>query len=460
MLSKAVPDDATIASKWSIPPRFTKFPTTVSVNYSDRDFPAMPKQKSRQKSSTRKPDSSSSHTMQQPEPPSNQSEHRTQPMDASSTHSNATVVSGGTAFTKDDCTSLFMALTESMVEKFEKQNDQMMEIIRTQQIREAKQDEKIDKMMEAFMRLIPAKPQEIVPNQSHRLSPNYQATTNRPLSPRLPPIFQPGMAKMDTTYTGTLLQTWSSDQWRLKRTRHPSTPPTRTISPHLRPCLPTIQPDATEGDYSFSEFESRKSHDFTYRSHHSESSSSTDDSDSSESTYNVYDEDGLRRTVSNQNLLPEASKLDPYPIFQTPTKYPGPSITTLEPGNSTQITAYDQSTTLPGTDDETEWHGTDLNEGVRHPATTTTLSVDNRRGGRGGRGGRGHGHYKTNKHSQPTLPPHTNQYHQHDESVDPQISIANDHGRCLTSSVTPEKMPRPPLFQLTPLPQANPPPIP
>jgi hypothetical protein len=124
MLSKAAPDDATIASKWSAPPRSNKLPTMVSVNYSDLDFPVLPKQPTRQKPATRAANGSASNSMNHAQTTGQHPETRTHPTDASSsTHSNATAASGGTIFTKDDCASLFTSLTESMVDKFEKQTE-------------------------------------------------------------------------------------------------------------------------------------------------------------------------------------------------------------------------------------------------------------------------------------------------------------------------------------------------
>jgi hypothetical protein len=138
----------------------------------------------------------------------------------------------------------------------------MMEMFRTQQIREAKQDEKFDKMMEAFMRLIPAKHQELVPDQSQSMSPNYQATTNRPPSPRVPPTFQPAMAEMDTTYTGD--RPTDSVQRPMETEDTPPVHATNQDNFTVSSPLPTTQSDATEGDYSYSEFELRNSHDSIY----------------------------------------------------------------------------------------------------------------------------------------------------------------------------------------------------
>jgi hypothetical protein len=110
-----VTDDATIASKWSMPPQIGRNrnpPHVITVNYTPLHFPSLPKQNPRQGKESKET---------QPLDPSNKStvprtKNTTSNMDNSSNHSNASVTSGGTSFTKEDGQSLLTSLTELFME--------------------------------------------------------------------------------------------------------------------------------------------------------------------------------------------------------------------------------------------------------------------------------------------------------------------------------------------------------
>jgi hypothetical protein len=151
LLNKMSPEELTVVSQWKSPPTFNKLPTTVSVNYSDKNFPALKSKNSKK----------SARASTKAVPDKNQ---KSQPLDTASHHSHNTSASVGTALTRDECTSLYTHLTESIVTKM---NNQMLDMIKNQAdlaaererayaAREEKQDQKFDKMMQTFMQLLPS----------------------------------------------------------------------------------------------------------------------------------------------------------------------------------------------------------------------------------------------------------------------------------------------------------------
>jgi hypothetical protein len=145
------PEELTVVSQWKSPPTFNKLRTTVSVNYSDKKFPALKSKNSKK----------SARASTKAVPDKNQ---QSQPLDTASHHSHNASASVGAALTRDECTSLHTHLAESIVTKM---NNQMLDMIknqaklaakreRTYAAREAKQDLKFDKMMQTFMQLLPS----------------------------------------------------------------------------------------------------------------------------------------------------------------------------------------------------------------------------------------------------------------------------------------------------------------
>jgi hypothetical protein len=120
-----IPDNTMVASKWSQPPhigRNKRPPTTMMVNYTPTDFPALQK-KSRKEFTGKNPDTANRMTasLRGKRTPSN--------LDNTSTHFNASATLAGTPFTKEDGQSLFTSLTESFVEEMKCQAAQQHQTI-------------------------------------------------------------------------------------------------------------------------------------------------------------------------------------------------------------------------------------------------------------------------------------------------------------------------------------------
>jgi hypothetical protein len=116
-----IPNDATVASKWSQPPqigRTTNGPASArTVNYTPTNFPALRK-KARKGKTCQNSDTTdiSTATAQKKENINN--------IDSASTHSNASATSVGTTFTKEDGQSLFTSLTKSFIDDMKSQSAQ------------------------------------------------------------------------------------------------------------------------------------------------------------------------------------------------------------------------------------------------------------------------------------------------------------------------------------------------
>ncbi len=356
MLSKQPPDDATITSKWSSPPKMNKLPTSVSVNYSEANFPTL-QSKSKQR---KKGDNETTSKTSRP------NEMQGQPMEASSTHSKSTTASAGTAFTKDDCTSLFTTLTESIFDEFnskmlvmmEQQNkqaairekQQAIDAEKREDIRAARQTADIANMMQAFALMLQAPP------------PQQPRTKKRKKDKRKKPA--PTATEMETDYT--------------------SDPPMETENEN--------ESDDGDEEYPFSDPASNPNcaRSTSSASISSDSNSSSTSSDSTASTYNIYDQNGMRRTEENNNLLPTKPK-DPAP----PAIIAG--VVAAQKRDPTD--EYNDQYTGQGTDDEYQWNGSDIYAETPPKATkpskisprSTSPSPGRGRGGRGGRGGRSAG---------------------------------------------------------------------
>jgi hypothetical protein len=126
MLNAArVPDNATVVSKWSQPPKIGQNkhpPTTMTVNCTPTDFPDLNKinhQVDTRQSSTKDDQATA---------PSRKKSNGSN-FDNTSTHSNASATSAGTTFTKEDGQSLFTSLTESFLEDMKSQAAQQNKTI-------------------------------------------------------------------------------------------------------------------------------------------------------------------------------------------------------------------------------------------------------------------------------------------------------------------------------------------
>jgi hypothetical protein len=161
----AIPDDITVASRWSKPPQLNQQPPkAVIVNYTDQHFPP------------------TTNTRPQTNQPKNNHNHSTSAngkgslIDNSSNHSNASATSAGTTFTREDGQSLFTSLTESFMEDIKSQTEAVMQQNKTlmdmfaqqnelnkqhtareqlyreaQEAHNAKTDDKFAQMMTAFI---------------------------------------------------------------------------------------------------------------------------------------------------------------------------------------------------------------------------------------------------------------------------------------------------------------------
>jgi hypothetical protein len=315
-----VPDESTIASKWSAPPQINRPPTSVSVrNYSSQDFPALPKQP--HKSALRKTGGSVN----------SRNESDPHNIETTSTHSNASAVSAGTSFTRDECTSLFTTLTESIVGRFElqmaTQNNAMIAFQLAQAERENKQDLKFEKMMEAFMCLLPA------------------------------------------------VQKKTSKRERKAKKKAPSPPLRERPIPSDTPTDPTNRPmEESETDAEPADDEDSR--------HENGASSDNTPSISSADTYNIFDEDGRRRTAENHNLLQndysETDTVIPDDSFDTLPDLANDTAPVSDSTSGLELLEGAPATEPLGTDDEHEWRGTDLFEGV-NSITPTHNSNNNAR---------------------------------------------------------------------------------
>jgi hypothetical protein len=117
-----VPDEVTVASKWSQPPkigRSRQFPTDTTENYSTTDFPEIQKKPRRvqdRNGSTPTTDNSTGNSSRQKATGKNADQHLT--------NSNVSATSAGTSFTKEDGQSLFTTLAESFIEDMKSQTAQ------------------------------------------------------------------------------------------------------------------------------------------------------------------------------------------------------------------------------------------------------------------------------------------------------------------------------------------------
>jgi hypothetical protein len=125
MLNAArVPDNASIVSKWSQPPKIgrNKYPpTTMTVNYTPTDFPDL--NKTNHQANTRQSSAKDPAAAPSRKKPNGSN------FDNTSTHSNASATSAGTTFTKEDGQSLFTSLTESFLEDMKSQAAQQNKTI-------------------------------------------------------------------------------------------------------------------------------------------------------------------------------------------------------------------------------------------------------------------------------------------------------------------------------------------
>jgi hypothetical protein len=126
MLNAArVPDNATVVSKWSQPPKIGRNkhpPTTMTVDYTPTDFPDLKKtnHQANTRQTSAKDDQATSPLRKKPTGSN---------FDNTSTHSNASATSAGTTFTKEDGQSLFTSLTESFLEDMKSQAAQQNKTI-------------------------------------------------------------------------------------------------------------------------------------------------------------------------------------------------------------------------------------------------------------------------------------------------------------------------------------------
>jgi hypothetical protein len=98
--SMVVPDNATVASKWSkLPNTHRQPPRAISVNYSEKKLPDLTNTANSKKWKTHTADTSKTTAS-------------AAQIDTASNHSNASATSAGTTFTREDGQSLFTSLTE------------------------------------------------------------------------------------------------------------------------------------------------------------------------------------------------------------------------------------------------------------------------------------------------------------------------------------------------------------
>jgi hypothetical protein len=120
-----VPDNATVASKWSQPPKIGRNkhpPTAMTVNYTPTDFPDL--KKTNHQGNTRQTSEKDDHS-----PAPLQKKTTASNFNNTSTHSNTSATSAGTTFTKEDGQSLFTSLTESFLEDMKSQAAQQNKTI-------------------------------------------------------------------------------------------------------------------------------------------------------------------------------------------------------------------------------------------------------------------------------------------------------------------------------------------
>jgi hypothetical protein len=136
-----IPDDATVASKWSQPPqmgRNTSGPASArTVNYTPTNFPALRKnrkEKTGQNGDTTEIATTKAHKKE-----------NINNINNTSTHSNASTTSVGTTFTKEDGQSLFTSLTESLIDDMKSQSAQQNQTISDHISSQVKRDEEYRK---------------------------------------------------------------------------------------------------------------------------------------------------------------------------------------------------------------------------------------------------------------------------------------------------------------------------
>jgi hypothetical protein len=124
MFSNAITSDETTASsKWSQAPRENRPPTRqVTVNYTENNFPELRK---------KNPKNGNNQAWKQTPEKTNDSNETTRQTAMESTengsnHSNASPISAGTTFTKEDGVSLFTSLTDSFMTEMVQRNAEMM----------------------------------------------------------------------------------------------------------------------------------------------------------------------------------------------------------------------------------------------------------------------------------------------------------------------------------------------
>jgi hypothetical protein len=129
-----IPDEVTVASKWSQPPQRKGCncnpPKAITVNYTPTDFPDLQKMPKHEKY-----DNQNTTT-----PVSNKKKTTNKNSENDSTHSNVSATSAGTTFTKEDGQSLFTSLTESFMEEIKSQTAQQNKTIADLIANQLKQD--------------------------------------------------------------------------------------------------------------------------------------------------------------------------------------------------------------------------------------------------------------------------------------------------------------------------------
>jgi hypothetical protein len=341
MLSKSpIPDAGTIASKWSAPPQIHKLPNSVSVNYSNKDknLQELPTKQTQQPvSSFRK---------------GNLSPAIVQPMD-SSAHSNASATSAGTTFTRDDAQSMFTSLTESFVERLDNQNaimdnqNKMMEKMMT------RQDEKFEKMMMAFAGAF----------QTKKKKKKKSKRTDQPRRAQSELLSEHQLDNAQNTTTDATHRPMDTE----------ATPQS----------IPASHPEPELGTDSSTDSKESQSLSSDSSETNSQQTATSDD------TYTLYDQEGMRRTAANKNLLLQSAQPPPSPAAALARPGGGrggrggrgsasrPCRRRLAPGAPLEhnvardietITASTQDSQMycPGTDDDNEWQGDDLFEGATH----------------------------------------------------------------------------------------------
>jgi hypothetical protein len=192
-----IPNDATVAFKWSHPPQFgrtTNGPaSTRMVNYTPTNFPALRK-KARKGKTGQNSDTAdiSTATAQKNENINN--------IDSTSTHSNASATSVGTTFMKEDGQLLFTSLTKSFIDDMKSQSAQQNQTIsdlissQVKRDKEYRKDQLEQRKEEAEMRKEAA---EVRREQAAQFSQLLSLLASHHVSSNTPPAHRTQM--MDTT---------------------------------------------------------------------------------------------------------------------------------------------------------------------------------------------------------------------------------------------------------------------